>query len=124
MTILSVWRLYHYPCVASTCLRIFVQNNVTTSGVLNQMVQLDLHKDFDLSRQFSYDEFPLENNILISCKKGLISHFILDQFACFHYYFGRYFNFVYDYITLRYPYQAVIIKCYPCYRKSIKQLKS
>ena len=90
-----LWRLYHFPCAASACLRVFVQKNITTSGVLVVMIQMNLHEDYDLSHQFSFDEFPLANSILISCKKGLVSHFILDPCSCFHYYVRRHLSFVF-----------------------------
>ena len=76
MTNFPVWHLYHCPCAAKAYLRIFVKNNVTASSVLVQMVQLDLHKEFDIDFQFRFVEFSLENSILINCKKDLISHFI------------------------------------------------
>ena len=75
-----VCRLYHFPCAASACLKLFVQNNVAISGVLIEMIPMDLHEDYDLACGFSFDEFLLENSLLISCRKDLISHFILNPY--------------------------------------------
>ena len=72
--------------------------------------------------EFSYDEFPLGNTMLISCKKDLTSHFILDPYSSFHYYLRRHFSFLNDYISLIYPYQAIVIKCRGCYRKSLRNI--
>ena len=85
-------------------------------------MRIDLVEDYDLSMQFGYDELPLENAMLISCKKELTSHFILEPYSCFHYYFRRHFSFVNDYVTLRYPYRATVIKCRGCYRKSVRHI--
>ena len=96
MTNFPVWLLYHCPCVSNASLRTFVQNKVIRSGVLIQMMQEHLHEDFPLPMQFSFDEFPFENAILISCKKDLVSHFISDPYSCFYYYLRRHFSFVND----------------------------
>ena len=93
-----------------------------TSGVLIDATQIDLVEDYDLAMQFSYVEFPLENAMLLSCKKDLTSHFILDPYSCFHYYLTRHFSFVNDYISLRYLYQATVIKCRGCYAKSVRNI--
>ena len=122
MTNFAVWCLYHCPCVAEATFRIFVQSGYITSGVLTEAMQMDLCEDFDLSKEFSYDEFPLENAVLISCKKDLTYHFVLDPHTCFRYYLRRHFSFVKDHVNVMYPYQSIVIKCRCCYRKSIKHI--
>ena len=85
------------------------------------MIQTDLHEDYDPGKQFCFDEFPLENSILVSCRKDLVCHFTLGPYSYFHYFVRKHFSFVNDYISVIYPYQAVVIKCEPCYRKSVTQ---
>ena len=87
--------------------------NVAISGALIRLVQMS-HEDF------CYEVFPLENNLLITSKKDLITQFVLDPYNCFNCYVRRHFSFVNDYITLRYPYQSKVIKCFPFHRKSLK----
>ena len=83
---------------------------------------MDLSEYYGDSKEFICDEFPLENAMLISCKKDLISHFVLDPCTCFHYWLRRHFSFVNDHVNLMYPYMSVVIKCRVCYRKSIKPM--
>ena len=86
------------------------------------MIQIDLNEDYDLACRFSFDQFPLENSLLVTCRKDLITHFVLDSYSCFHFYDARYFDIINDYITTNYPYETKVIKCYKCYRKSIKHI--
>ena len=122
MTNFTVWRLCHCSCVGEAAFRIFVQSGYITSVILIEVMQMDLSEDSDLSQEFSCDEFPLENAMLVSCKKDFTSRFVLDPYTCFHYYFRRHFSFVNAYVNVTYPYQSVVIECRGCYRKSIKHI--
>ena len=72
---------------------------------------------FELSKEdFTYEMFPLENSLLITCRTDLITSFVLDPYSCFYYYVRRHFSFVNRNITEKYLHNSKVIKCYPCYR--------
>ena len=77
---------------------------------------------FEVSKEdFTYEMFPLENSLLITCRRDVIMSFVLDRYSCFHDCVRIHFSFVNENITEKYPYYSKVIKCYPCYRRSLKK---
>ena len=76
---------------------------------------LDEHK-------YSYELFRGENSLFISCREHLRKTFVFDPAICVHYYKRRHFV-LYNTICCN-PKGCKIIKCYPCYIKSLTEAKS
>ena len=74
MTNFTAWRLYHCPYSAKIAFIIYMESGLITSGLLREPLEMDLSEYYGDSKEFICDEFPLENAMLISCKKDLISH--------------------------------------------------
>ena len=110
----TVWHLYHCPCATDYALNVFINMNITISGLIMSLSELS-------NEDFCYEMFPYENSLLIACKKDLIASFVLDPYACFHYCKRRHFSFISEYITI-YPKGSKVIKCHTCFKKSLKKI--
>ena len=90
---------------------------ITVSGLIIEMIEL-------LDENCCYEELYRGNSLLVTCKKHLIDAFLFRPFLCLHYCKRRHFVFYNARGCKTHPRDCKIVKCYACYRKCVKKLKT